>query len=726
MEKFIGDAVMALFGVPLSHEDDPSRALRCALSMQHRLGRLNERLEDAARRAVQAANRGQHRRGPGFDRTGRRSGDDHRGCRERGRRLEQSAESGQIVRGRADRTPGPWLPVRRPRPAGPQGEGRCRSGPTCSLRKPQEGHRSRPNAASPASSAPMVGRDAELALVRAIVDRCESEGHPHLVTVYGEAGVGKSRLVRELVEWAEHRAEPPLVLRGRCLPYGDGVTYWPLAEILKGLAGVFDSDPAATSWRSCGRMGEALAGAAIPMPTWIGWWTVWRPRSGIIEPGSSLADVSPRLLRTEIHAAWRGLLTQLASGSPVLAVIEDIHWADPALLDLVEELAERCAGALVLICPSRPDLTAHRPGLGRGAAQRVGDRAWIRSRWPMPGGWRRSCSTSTTCPTSSGRGSWSEPKATRSSSRRSCASSSTRGASCAKASVGGPRPMSPTSASRIRCNPCWRPASTCSPLSSKRMLQTRRGRRTSVLDGLARRADRRQPGRAARHPRRARSHHHQDRFRLPGRAGVHLSPRAHVRCRVRLDPSTATGGSCTPRSEPGSRMSRGAGRVSSPSCWPTTGARPSPARDPTSKRGRAEIERRRSLAYRWCLTAAGDAHRRGIAERARSFAQHALDLAVSPDERADAAAALGEAHQLMGDGSPALAAFPRRGRCAHRCGSTRSDPRRVPVPRLTEIPVRWVGSLREPADHAGGLWDYIERGLRPSPAMVTARRGRGC
>ncbi len=83
----------------------------------------------------------------------------------------------------------------------------------------------------------------------------------------------------------------------------------------------------------------------------------------------------------------------------------------------------------------------------------------------------------------------------------------------------------------------------------------------------------------------------------------------------------------------------------------------------------AEIERRRSLAYRWCVTAAGDAQRRGIAERARSFAQHALDLAVSPDEVADAAEALGEAHQLIGDGSPTHGRVPRRGRRAHRSRS---------------------------------------------------------
>ena len=211
-------------------------------------------------------------------------------------------------------------------------------------------------------SAPMVGRDAELALVRAIVDRCESEGRPHLVTVYGDAGVGKSRLVRELIEWAEQRSEPPLVLRGRCLPYGDGVTYWPLAEMLKELAGILDSDDASTVVAKLQTMGNALPGVGSGAET-DRMIDGLAATIGVIE---SLAELSPRQLRTEMHAAWRTLLTNLASAGTVFAIVEDIHWGDSALLDLLEELAERCTGALVLICPSRPDLTAHRPGWGGG------------------------------------------------------------------------------------------------------------------------------------------------------------------------------------------------------------------------------------------------------------------------------------------------------------------------------------------------------------------------
>ncbi len=235
VEKFIGDAVMALFGVPRSHEDDPSRALRCALSMQQRLSHLNVRLAGAhgvrfALRIGVSTGEVLASTEPGAD-LGMITGD----AVNVAARLEQSAEPGQIVV--AERT------ARQAR-----GFRYHDLGPLTLKGKPMpvrayvlasEGAEVAPAAAVrglPGLSAPMVGRDAELALLRAIVDRCESEGHPHLVTVYGEAGVGKSRLVRELVEWTERQAQAPLVLRGRCLPYGDGVTYWPLAEILKGLA----------------------------------------------------------------------------------------------------------------------------------------------------------------------------------------------------------------------------------------------------------------------------------------------------------------------------------------------------------------------------------------------------------------------------------------------------------------------------------------------------------
>src|SRR5207245_6082732 len=89
----------------------------------------------------------------------------------------------------------------------------------------------------------MIGREQGTALLRTVFERVASERHPHLVTIYGDPGVGKSRLVAEFAAWTERLEVPPRIMRGRCLPYGEGVTYWPLGEILKRHAGVLDSDP---------------------------------------------------------------------------------------------------------------------------------------------------------------------------------------------------------------------------------------------------------------------------------------------------------------------------------------------------------------------------------------------------------------------------------------------------------------------------------------------------
>ena len=167
---------------------------------------------------------------------------------------------------------------------------------------------------------------------------------------------------------------------------------------------------------------------------------------------------------------------------------------------------------------------------------------------------------------------------------------------------------------------------------------------------------------------------------------MHLPARAHVRCRVRLDPSPATGQHARARSERGSRMSRRAARVSSPSCSPTTGARPSPARPRTrtrtQPRSSAAARSPTDGASRLPVTLNGEASPSG---RGRSRSTHST-WRSSPDEVADAAAALGEAHQLMGDGSPAMAAFrvaadaliaagaPDPIRAAYLCARTHRDP----------------------------------------------------
>ena len=245
VEKFIGDAVMAAFGVPAAHEDDPERALRASLRMMRRLDELNGDLERAydvslqirvgintgevlaatnpgpgeamvTGDAVNAASRLQGVADPGAIFVSQRTADAVRGFAFEDRGLHE-------LKGKRDR-------VRAVRLVEETGIG---------------------SRGVPGLSAPMVGRASELDLLRSILERVVRERRPHLVTVYGDAGVGKSRLTAEFLRWAESTDPPPTVLRGRCLPYGDGITYWPLAEILKGHAG----DPGFRSAGAGGREG---------------------------------------------------------------------------------------------------------------------------------------------------------------------------------------------------------------------------------------------------------------------------------------------------------------------------------------------------------------------------------------------------------------------------------------------------------------------------------------
>ena len=214
----------------------------------------------------------------------------------------------------------------------------------------------------PGLRAPLVGRDDEIDLLQSIYGRVASERRPHLVTLYGDAGVGKSRLTREFLEGIGDRA---LVLHGRCLPYGEGVTFWPLAEILKAHAGVLDTDPSDIALERIQKAGRDLLTEEVT--TDAGRTTAALAFTvGVEDPDYAFARMDPKEVRAEVHAAWRSFFSALATTQAVVVLVEDIHWADPALLDLLEDLAERAVGPLLFLCPSRPELTARRPGWGGG------------------------------------------------------------------------------------------------------------------------------------------------------------------------------------------------------------------------------------------------------------------------------------------------------------------------------------------------------------------------
>ncbi|MEX2458687.1 MAG: AAA family ATPase, partial [Actinomycetota bacterium] len=228
-----------------------------------------------------------------------------------------------------------------------------------------------PERGIPGLRAPLVGREDELELLRSLFRRVVADSRPHLVTVYGDPGVGKSRLTSEFVEWSQAETDPPLVVRGRCLPYGDGVTYWPLAEILKQQAEILDTDSAAEALEKVRAYAtRALAEGLSPDPGRAA--AALAYTVGLEDPAQDFSALAPRQVHHETHAAWRSLFSGLAQQSPLVVVIEDIHWADPALLDLLEELADRVVGPALFLCPSRPELTQRRPGWGGGRRNSTG------------------------------------------------------------------------------------------------------------------------------------------------------------------------------------------------------------------------------------------------------------------------------------------------------------------------------------------------------------------
>jgi class 3 adenylate cyclase/tetratricopeptide (TPR) repeat protein len=355
VEKFIGDAVMAAFGVPAAHEDDPARALRAALRMRRRLGDVNDQL--AATHGLSMRMRIGVNTGPVLATGGAAPGDPMvtGDVVNTAARLQSAAEPDEILA--AERT-------RRAVRGFRFGERR-----DLALKG-----RTEPVAASPVLggsgetadvvlSAPMVGRNAELDLLRTMHRRSALERRPHVVTIYGDPGVGKSRLTQEFVRWAESQDDPPRVLRGRCLPYGDGITYWPLSEILRGVAGIADTDPPAVALGKIRDVaGPLLSGAVDPVraPGALAF-TI-----GLEDPDVALSTVEPKQVRREMHGAWRALFSALADQGPLIVVVEDIHWADPAMLDLLEDLADRVEGGVSIICPARPELTVSRPEWGGG------------------------------------------------------------------------------------------------------------------------------------------------------------------------------------------------------------------------------------------------------------------------------------------------------------------------------------------------------------------------
>jgi class 3 adenylate cyclase/tetratricopeptide (TPR) repeat protein len=352
VEKFIGDAVVAAFGAPIAHEDDPERAVRCALAMHRRLTELNEELAEIA----------------GGDlalRVGVNTGEVITHAAEEGivtgeavniaARLQALAPSGGVVVG--DRT--------RRDTRGAFAFTDLGDVTVKGIERPLrvwsvDGEAAAHRATAGAVRAPFVGRSAEIGLLRLLFERAVRERRPNLVTIVGPPGIGKSRLSHEAA--AALDGDDVRVVRGRCLPYGEGLTYWPLAEILKADAGILDSDSSEVFLEKA----RARLDPRFPGEEGIGVTAVLLSSIGVDVPSDPLAGTDPGAAARVIAHAWQRYLESMTSAGPVLALIEDIHWADPRLLELFETVIAHAGGPALILCMARGSLFERRPSWGGG------------------------------------------------------------------------------------------------------------------------------------------------------------------------------------------------------------------------------------------------------------------------------------------------------------------------------------------------------------------------
>jgi class 3 adenylate cyclase len=347
VEKFVGDAVMAVFGAPVAYGDDSERAVRAALAVLDALKRLNETDPALDLQVRLAVNTGEAVVDLGA-RPARGEAMVAGDVVNTAARLQSAAPVGGVLVGletyRATRTAIEYVP-------GEPVEAKGKSEPIAVwlavATTTRAGERTM-------SRVPMVGRGRELAVLREIWERAAEERRPHLVTVFGTAGIGKSRLALEfanLVTEFGGRA-----LRGRSTPYGASSPYAAFAQHVKQVAGIFDNDPVAAALTKLQAAVAEIGGG-----------------TDAEEIASDLAVLAG--IRTDhaaadreslLHAA-RVLTERLALRHPLLLVFEDIHWADASLLDLLEDLAARTRDAPVLLLAlARPELLTARPAWGGG------------------------------------------------------------------------------------------------------------------------------------------------------------------------------------------------------------------------------------------------------------------------------------------------------------------------------------------------------------------------
>jgi len=342
IEKFIGDAVMAVFGLPTAHGDDPDRAVAAALAMRDRI-RADERL--SGRLAIRfGVSTGEvvaslDQSAGDFLITG--------DATNVAARLQQAAEPWSILA--SDRT------VRAAIEAFEFGDeikvaakGKAIPLSAREVLGPRKTMRRRPQ------SLPLVGRENDLAQLQLVARRAIGERRPSMVSVIAPAGTGKTRLVEEFLDWLPSLASDAVVATAQCLPYGQQLTYWPMRQVLFTLTGATDEDKPAQVRDAIGGWLRGLGVADAERETRL-------LAATIGEAGTEGVD------RDQLFAAWRSALEAAARKTPVIIVFEDLHWSSDSLLDLAEFVMQpRGEAPVLMVVLARPELLDRRPAWGGG------------------------------------------------------------------------------------------------------------------------------------------------------------------------------------------------------------------------------------------------------------------------------------------------------------------------------------------------------------------------
>jgi len=358
VEKFIGDAVMAVFGAPVGHEDDPERAVRAALAIRDAVQEMNEadpELDLSVRIGVMTGEALVSLGARPTEGEGMVAGD----VVNTAARLQAAAAPDSVLVGDPTYRVTERVIVYRPADA-VVAKGKEKPVPAWEALEPRSrvdldwGQR---------SAIPLVGRKRELAVLLDALSRVRDEQSTQLVTLVGVPGIGKSRLVWELSQEIERTSDIVLWRQGRSLPYGEGITFWALGEMVKAQAGIFEADSAESAEEKLRKSVDDL----IPDESEARWIEgQLRTLVGLTAEERS-ADT-----RGESFAAWRRLFEALAERGPLVLAFEDLHWADDGMLDFVDHLVEWAGEVrLLVVCTARPELLARRPGWGGGKPNAV-------------------------------------------------------------------------------------------------------------------------------------------------------------------------------------------------------------------------------------------------------------------------------------------------------------------------------------------------------------------